>query len=244
MLSNVRQIEITRLNIDEYLKKLAKRFRKLNGTKMSAEIVIIGGAAVLLNYDFRQKSQDIDAIIQASSAMGEAINQIREEEGLPNDWINSDFRKTNSYSTNLRLYSKYYKTFSNIVEVRIISGEYLIAMKLMAGRQYKHDLSDVIGIIAGEKEKGNNITLEKIKLAVKNLYDDYEKIPETSRVFIENILNRIDSGDETVYDEFVNREKKNKETLLDFERKYPNVPTGDNLADVLFAAEKKKSEQN
>lgn len=176
--------------------------------------------------------------------MGEAINQIREEEGLPNDWINSDFRKTNSYSTSLRLYSKYCKTFSNIVEVRIISGEYLIAMKLMAGRQYKHDLSDVIGIIAGEKEKGNNITLEKIKLAVKNLYDDYEKIPETSRVFIENILNRIDSGDETVYDEFVNREKKNKETLLDFERKYPNVLTGDNLADVLFAAEKKKSEQN
>lgn len=211
---------------------------------MLAEIVIIGEAAVLLNYDFRQKSQDIDAIIQASSAMGEAINQIREEEGLPNDWINSDFRKTNSYSTNLRLYSKYCKTFSNIVEVRIISGEYLIAMKLMAGRQYKHDLSDVIGIIAGEKEKGNNITLEKIKLAVKNLYDDYEKIPETSRVFIENILNRIDSGDETVYDEFVNREKKNKETLLDFERKYPNVLTGDNLADVLFAAEKKKSEQN
>lgn len=244
MLSNVRQIEFTRSNIDEYLKKLAKRFRKLNGTKMPAEIVIIGGAAVLLNYDFRQKSQDIDAIIQASSAMEEAINQIREEEGLPNDWINSDFRKTNSYSTNLRLYSKYYKTFSNIVEVRIISGEYLIAMKLMAGRQYKHDLSDVIGIIAGEKEKGNNITLEKIKLAVKNLYDDYEKIPETSRVFIENILNRIDSGDETVYDEFVNREKKNKETLLDFERKYPNVLTGDNLADVLFAAEKKKSEQN
>lgn len=134
---------------------------------MPAEIVIIGEAVVLLNYDFRQKSQDIDAIIQASSAMGEAINQIREEEGLPNDWINSDFRKTNSYSTNLRLYSKYCKTFSNIVEVRIISGEYLIAMKLMAGRQYKQDLSDVIGIIAGEKEKGNNITLEKIKLKTR-----------------------------------------------------------------------------
>lgn len=246
MLSNDRQIEFTRSNIDEYLKKLAKRFRKLNGTKVPAEIVIIGGAAVLLNYDFRQKSQDIDAIIQASSAMKEAINQIRDEERLPDDWINSDFRKTDSYSPNLRLYSKHYKTFSNIVDVRIISGEYLIAMKLMAGRQYKHDLSDVIGIIAGEKEKGNNITLEKIKRAVENLYDDYGKIPETSRAFIEDILKRmdLDSGDKFLYDEFVNREKKNKETLLDFERKYPNVLTGDNLADILSTAEKKKSEQN
>jgi hypothetical protein len=36
---------ITRENLDEYLKELAKEFRKLNGTKMPAEIILIGGAA-------------------------------------------------------------------------------------------------------------------------------------------------------------------------------------------------------
>ena len=37
---------------------------------------------------------------------------------------------------------KYYKTFSNVLQVRTISAEYLIVMKLMAGRQYKNDLSN------------------------------------------------------------------------------------------------------
>ena len=46
-------IEFTREDIDTYLKELAKRFRKLNGTKMPGEIIIVGGAAVLLKYDFR-----------------------------------------------------------------------------------------------------------------------------------------------------------------------------------------------
>ena len=72
--------DFTKHNIDEYLKKLAKRFRKLNGSKIPAEIILVGGASVLINYGFREKSNDIDAIIQASSAMKDAINQIRDEE--------------------------------------------------------------------------------------------------------------------------------------------------------------------
>lgn len=35
-----------------YLKELAKEFRKLNGKTMPAEIILIGGAAVLANYGF------------------------------------------------------------------------------------------------------------------------------------------------------------------------------------------------
>jgi hypothetical protein len=38
---------ITRENLNDYLKELAKEFRKLNGSKMSAEVILIGGAASL-----------------------------------------------------------------------------------------------------------------------------------------------------------------------------------------------------
>ena len=69
-------IEFTREDIDTYLKELAKRFRKLNGTKMPGEIVIVGGAAVLLKYDFRKQSRDIDGIIRALSAIKESINYV------------------------------------------------------------------------------------------------------------------------------------------------------------------------
>jgi len=39
----------TRENLDAYLKELAKEFRKLNGSAMPAEIILIGGAAILAN---------------------------------------------------------------------------------------------------------------------------------------------------------------------------------------------------
>ncbi|MCM1040768.1 MAG: DUF6036 family nucleotidyltransferase, partial [Ruminococcus sp.] len=64
----------TKDDIDFYLKKIGKEFRKLNGSKMPAEIILIGGAAILANYGFRDNTYDFDAIIKASSAMKEAIN--------------------------------------------------------------------------------------------------------------------------------------------------------------------------
>lgn len=232
-------IVFTKENIDEYLRKLAKCFRKLNGNKTPAEIILVGGAAVMLNYDFRDQSNDIDAVIYASSAMTEAINQIRDEENLQNGWLNSDFMKTASYSPNLRLYSRHYKTFSNIVEFRTVSVEYLIAMKLMAGRKYKNDLSDILGILEGEHQKGNDISLEKIKLAAKALYGDYDNLPESSRGFIEGIFLRLSCDIHNIYEEFRVKERENKKILVEFEKQHPNVLTYDNMDEILSAAKKK-----
>lgn len=232
--------DFTKHNIDEYLKKLAKRFRKLNGTRVPAEIILVGGASVLINYGFREKSNDIDAIIQASSAIKDAINQIRDEENLPQDWINSDFTHTASYSPFLRIYSKHYRTFSNIVEIRTVSGKYLIAMKLMSGRKYKNDLSDVIGILKEESSAGNNISIEQIRDAVKNLYGSYDALPDDSKVFIEKLMERLDKNDESdIYAEFVEQEKSNKTSLIEFESEYPGVLNEDNISDILSIIEQR-----
>lgn len=102
----------TKANMDIYLKELAKEFRKLNGTAMTAEIILIGGAAILANYGFRNMTNDIDAIIYASSSMKDAINIVGDKYKLPNMWLNSDFMRTASYSTKLEEISVYYRTYS------------------------------------------------------------------------------------------------------------------------------------
>ena len=71
-------------NLDSYLRELAKEFRKINGKKMPAEIILVGGASVLINYGFRDMTNDMDAIIQASSSMKEAINRVADRMNLPN----------------------------------------------------------------------------------------------------------------------------------------------------------------
>lgn len=79
----------TKENLDYYLKELVKEFRKGNGKDTSAEIVLVGGAAILANYGFREMTYDMDAVITASSAMKEAVNTVGDRFGLPNGWLNA-----------------------------------------------------------------------------------------------------------------------------------------------------------
>ncbi len=228
----------TKENLDACLSKLAKEFRKLNGKKVPAEIVLIGGAAVLANYGFRDMTYDIDAIIQASSSMKDTINKVGDEMGLPNGWLNSDFAKTTSYSPKLLQYSEYYKRFGYVLNVRTISGEYLIAMKLMSGRPYKNDISDVVGILNEQKERGKLISLEMIKVAVCNLYGSWDKLPQNSQELIAEIMK--DGQLEKLYEQYRNMEKSTKESLIDFQQKYPNVVNTDNVNDIIRNLKKRK----
>lgn len=168
----------TKENLDYYLKELAKEFRKRNGKNTPAEIVLVGGAAILANYGFREMTYDIDAVITASSAMKEAVNAVGDKFLLPNCWLNADFKNSNSYSPKLGQYSKHYRTYSNVLHIRTISAEYLLAMKLMSGRSYKKDLSDVVGVLYEQEKAGQPLDYSKIDKAVKELYESWDGISD------------------------------------------------------------------
>ena len=206
----------TKENLNNCLKELAKEFRKLNGTKMPTEIILIGGVAILANYGFREKTYDIDAIILTSSVMKEAVNRVGDKMGLPNNWLNMDFKQTNSYSDKLLEVSIYYKTFSNILTIRTISAEYLIAMKLMSGRKYKNDLSDVAGILWEHEKSGIPISSKAVDKAVKTLYGGWENIPKNSKKFIDAAF--LTGNYRKLFFHNIKNEKQSKDILLDFEK--------------------------
>lgn len=229
-------------NLDLYLKELGKEYRKSSGKGMPAEIILIGGAAILANYGFREMTTDVDAIINAASSMKDAINKVGDKFNLPNGWLNSDFMKTASYTPKLSTYSVHYKEFSNVLQVRTVSAEYLIAMKLMAGRKYKNDLSDIVGILAEHQKRGTPITMDIIKAAVTNLYGSWDKLTLDSRDFIENTMQK--GNFEQLYKSVSNEEKKSKEALIEFQQEYPGVTTTENVDSILGNLKKKQSSKN
>ena len=222
---------ITKDNLDTYLKEVAKQFRRLNGKSMPAEITLIGGASILINYGFRDSTYDVDALIQASSSMKDAINYVTDTMGLPNGWLNEDFKSTKSYTPRLVNYSKYYRTFSNVVTVRTITGEYLVAMKLMAYRQYKHDISDIVGILRDQQKAGDPLSYERIEKAVTDLYDGWENLHADAQTMIQSILANEDL--DALFVAYANEEAEAKDVLITFENKYPDVLEEDNLTDLL-----------
>ena len=231
----------TKENLDTYLKELAKEFRKLNGKSMSAEIILVGGAAILASYGFRDMTTDIDAVIHATSSMKDAINRVGDKFDLPNGWLNADFMHTGSYSPKLNEFSVYYKTFSNILSVRTVAAEYLIAMKLRSGRKYKNDLSDIIGILAEHEKRGTPIIFDMIETAVQNLYGGWTDFPEDSKSFIESALRNGDF--EKVYASVKSEESQSKDILINFEKDYPKVAKKSNVDDILKTLKAKRDKK-
>ncbi len=228
----------TKENLDTYLKELAKEFRKLNGKQMPAEIILVGGAAILAGYGFRDMTTDIDAVIHATSSMKDAINHVGDKFSLPNGWMNADFMHTGSYSVGLDEFSVYYKSFYGVLNVRTVSAEYLVAMKLRSGRKYKNDLSDVIGILAEHEKKGAPITLAQIDTAAQNLYGGWNEFPTDSKPFIENAI--ANGNFEGIYSSVKRDEKESKDILVSFEKDYPKVAKESNINDILKSLKDKK----
>jgi len=233
------EVPITKDSLHTYLQALGKRFRKLNGSKMSAEIILIGGASVLVNYGFRDVTYDADAIILASSVMKEAINYVRDEFGLPNDWLNEGVKKTESYSNKLAEISVYYKSFSNVLSVRTVAAEYLIAMKAMSGRQYKYDLSDIVGILWEHEKNNNPINKETIEKAIFKLYGERE-LPEASQRILDDVFKHENL--EQFYTYIRNSEKEAKDFVLEFDKENPGELKGENINNIIEIMRQRRSD--
>lgn len=199
--------------LDNIFKDIGKELKKkLKNKNFSYELIIVGGASILLNYSFRMSTIDIDCLDVNDALMNETINEITNKYQLPNGWINTDFTKTNSYTPKLIQYSSFYKSYSNgALVVRTIKDEYLIAMKMVAARKYKHDYSDIYGII----KENETLTFDKIKTSITNLYGNTDVVSEEMMSFVEKLF----SDSSLAYLDIKKQETETKETLL---KKYSN----------------------
>ncbi len=163
--------KIQREQVDRLLSELAKEFRKQNGKNRDVEMIIVGGGSILINYGFRDYTDDFDYLSRDSRALQDASIPVRDKYELEYHWINGDFRQTPSYSDKLYQFSSHYKSFNNgRFEVRTVKGEYLVAMKMVSGRRYKTDLSDILGIMVCEARDGNPMGADRIRGAHGDLY--------------------------------------------------------------------------
>jgi hypothetical protein len=170
--------------------------------------------------------------------MKEAILSVSDKFGLPNDWLNTDFKRTCSYSDRLEEVSIYYRTFSNILQIRTVSAEYLIAMKLMSGRQYKNDLSDIAGILWEHKKNNRPINKDDIVNALVKLYGQVT-LPDTSQQLLCDIFENNDF--ESAYIKFREKEKEAKSILLEFDRDNPGELKGESINQIIEIIRQRKA---
>ena len=228
--------KIDKAKLDNYFNELASIYiKKSHGYEF--EFILVGGASILVNYNFRDVTNDIDAYFLPSADIKEAINAVSEKMHISPNWINDDFKETKSFSDKIVQFSSFYKTYKNILTIRTIKDEYLVAMKLMSGRIYKNDISDVVGILNSSRKLNKNITFEMIDKAVNDLYGNWDKIDNEVKCILDKILKTKDLN--KLYIDTINNESKSRQQLLEFNEKYANTLNEANISDILKILDKK-----
>lgn len=228
---------LDRDNLDYYLTALGKEYKKLS--KHPVQIVLIGGGAIFIRYSFRIMSLDLDGLLYPykSDSLKHAIRIVADKYNIPYGWLNDDFIKTDSYSKNIFIYSDYYKTYSNLIEVRIIDTIHLIAMKLKSFRSYKRDQSDIVGILLEEKQKSNIIEKDSIIDAYVDLYDKKPSIEELD--FLAYLYSKTDEW-ETIFKSVVKEEDINKAEISKKGKADQNIAPKQSIIDILLKKQNKK----
>jgi predicted nucleotidyltransferase len=96
-----------------------------------AEFVVVGGAALVLLYDARETTKDVDAVflIPEASKIRSAAERVAQRLDLPADWLNDGAK---GYMVQLTTGETLYE--SQFLIVRAASLPQLLAMKLSAWR--------------------------------------------------------------------------------------------------------------
>lgn len=129
---------------------------------------IVGGASIIARYDYRDSTVDVDAIWDIGSEMREAINKVAENNGLPNDWCNCNFKRTKSYTPKILTNSTIYRDFDRL-RVWLVNQDLLLCMKLVAFRVSKAtDIIDINNLLSVLKE--NHISSSSVINLVESYY--------------------------------------------------------------------------
>ncbi len=76
------------MNRDEIVEALTALAAELTRRGTSAEMYVVGGAAIALAFDERRSTRDVDAVFEPKATVYEAAAVVAEQLGLPSGWLN------------------------------------------------------------------------------------------------------------------------------------------------------------
>lgn len=166
--------------------------KRLMEKGVTGELCIFGGATMILAFDARESTRDVDAVFVPKAEIYEEAAIIAAEMNLPVSWLNDGVKGFVSKEGDVT--TEGMPQWENLRIMRPTT-RYLLAMKCMAARVAEYDtVGDKNDIIHLCKDLGIYTAEE-----VMNLVEDYyptSRIPVKTQFFIQEIIGEINGGDE------------------------------------------------
>jgi hypothetical protein len=140
------------------------------------EVGVVGGAAMVLAFNARDSTRDVDAIFHPSGTVRAAATRVAEELKLPADWLNDAAKGYMPPDTQPR------SILLNLPHLAVWTPppQYLLAMKAIAARFDSHDAQDLRTLI-------RHLGLRRVEevLEVVERYYPRNQIPPKTQFFLE-----------------------------------------------------------
>lgn len=163
--------ELLRRAFDRLAAKLARR-------KVVGELHVFGGAAMVLAFDERAATRDVDALFRPDGPVLEAAWEVADELRLPRSWLNN---QASSYVSGRAGRGTPAYDHPNL-RVMTSPPEHLLAMKVRAARG-ERDADDLRLLLAYLDVRSS----EQVSQIVERFFPG-EPLPERSHQLVEDLL--------------------------------------------------------
>ena len=175
------------LDRERIVSALEELSRRLGKRGVRGEVCIFGGSAMILAFQSRQSTRDIDAVFAPAAIVRQIAEEIGRENGYADGWFNDGVKGFVS--------ERHATTSSGLpqfeyLQVTMPVPEYLFAMKCMASR---------VGLEGGQDEADARFLIKLIGLAGKDdamrlveAYYPANHVPPRVQYFIESLFEQND----------------------------------------------------
>jgi hypothetical protein len=180
--------ELTRELVEKALQRLGE-LAAADGIQL--EMALYGGGAMMLAYDRRVITKDVDAVVIPSKVAVGYIKQVARELSLHEKWLNDDVR----VYLGTRGRTRPLKGFSDNpgLRIHVATAGYLLAMKALACREplpgYEGDLMDLEWLI----RKMDIRSVKEIQKYIDQYYE-HDAIAWDKVKILQQIIARVRQG--------------------------------------------------
>lgn len=177
---------LTRQEIEAALGRLSQ-LAASEGVRL--EMTLYGGALMLLAYDARTVTKDVDAIVHPPEVARRLVAKVAVERGLHEGWLNDDVKQFVSPSERKNEFP-----LPNIdragLHITRPTAKYLLAMKVMASRKplpgYAGDMADIETLLRVTKVR----SVAEVQAIVDAFFSD-TVLPDAVQLSLADLLDKI-----------------------------------------------------
>ena len=154
---------------------------KLKARGLQGELCIFGGAAMILNFNARMATKDVDAIFAPKAEFHQCVQEVAEDNGLSNDWLNDGVKGflVDNFKQDQIL------NFSHL-RVYTPEPEFLLSMKAISARIDSMDAQDLVTLIRHLGIKNVNQVID-----ILSKYYPHTQVNPKTQFFLEELFDKL-----------------------------------------------------